>query len=478
MPDETKNELLINALLDDQLDATEAQRARQQIANDKDLSEMLASFEEQRVAISDLPKFQLDDDFAYGIVEIGAAEVAAVPTMNRPAAPVSKVDWKRYAMSLAAIAALLMGMLVYQWTPGGQETAVLTPAANAIGTSSIGDDDPVAVRNRATMKKSPGSSPALAIVDESDGSMDDAAPMSDVVAASPTFSPAPTGTQPRSPKMQSVAEKDYALNESPGERFYEAEDSDAAKPDETNSFALRGTAMAAPEPQSQPPIDQVWLMEVGESYSQNQLVTALTSNSISVPAELQTVASESDEAIPLGGLGGEVDGIQVAAKRSQMRRALSQLSQSDAVTISAFQLPNQADLNGVSNLSESRPFDQPTGGGLGGGAPTTIVAPSRAMAQRLRGNFFAPPSPSSKVPETYSQLEERMGVYDLTKSDDAAKSTAQESLEAAKPALAKDKALTLNNAKEMKELFPDGESDSESFSNFVIIIRNEAKPKK
>ena len=471
MSDETKNELLINALLDDQLDATEAQRARQQIANDKDLSEMLASFQEQRAAILNLPKFELDDDFADRIVEIGAAEVAAVPKVNRPIAPVSKVDWKRYAMSLAAIAALLMGMLVYQWTPGGQETASLNPAADLTGISSSADDDQVAVIDNKAMKKSTISPSDFDAAVESSELMDDPAPIPEMVAASPAPRLSTTGTQSRSTKMQSLTQENYAFKE----YNVEADASDAEKFGVTDGFVFRGTAMAAPEPQTQPAIDQVWLMEVGETYSQNQLVTALTSNSISVPAELQAFPSKSDENIA----PSEVDGIQVAAKRSQMKRALSQLSQSDAVTISAFQLSNQALANGADS-SEKADVIGPSGEGIGGGAPATITPPSRAMAQKLRGNFFASPSPSSKVPETYMQLERRMGIEGLAQADEASKPAAKNGIVRAESSATDDTDLKLNNAKEMDELFPDAESDSDSeaFSNFVIIIRNEAKPAK
>ena len=471
MPDETKNELLINALLDDQLDATEAQRVKQQIANDKTMSNMLTSFQEQRAAISALPKFQLDDDFADRIVEIGAAELAAVPTVNRPAAPVSKVDWKRYAMSLAAIAALLMGMLVYQWTPGGQETAVLTPTANVAGTSSSSDNDQISSFEKQAMSKSTNSPSDFADADESEGAMDDATPAPEALAALPAPSPAPPAMRSRSAKRQLLAKDEYAFNE----YDEEADDLDAEKFQRPGDFALGVTAMAAPEPLSQPPIDQVWLMEVGESYSQKELVSALTSNSISVPAELQSIADESNATIELN---GEVDGIQVAAKRSQMRRALSQLSQSDAVTISAFQLPNQAGLNGRSNSDKAEPSVDAAGGAFSGGAPATITPPSRAMAQRLRGNYFASPSPSSKMPESFSQLEKMMGVEDLTKADNAPESIAKKEAVEADSAIERDLSFKLSNEKEMAKLFPDSESDSDVFSNFVIIIRNEAKPKK
>ena len=473
MPDETKNELLINALLDDQLDAADAQRASQQIANDNDLSEMLASFEEQRSAIADLPKFQLGEDFADRIVEIGAAEVAAVPTVNRPAAPVSKVDWKRYAMSLAAIAALLMGMLVYQWTPGGQEMAVLTPAADAPGTTPPADDDRIDFASKDMSEILIKAYPPMGSAGDFDESTD-AAPEPGAMAA--VSSPPPLGSKNRTSNRQLMAKGDQPLNETDDElEIIEAEDFQASSK-KTADYAFLGTPMSAPEPQSQPAIDQVWLMEVGEKYSQNQLVKALTSNSISVPAELQSSGERSDAAVAQD----EVDGIQVAAKRSQMKRALSQLSQSDAVTISAFQLPNQAASSNVVNRLVEAGVAEPSeeNGGFSGDAITTIATPSRAMAQKLRGNYFAPPTPSSKVPKTYGQLEKLMGVDGVAESDDTPMSDIELEVASDESLVEDNLAQNLSNAKEMDELFPDGEADSDVFSNFVIIIRNEAKPAK
>ena len=480
MSDVTKNELLINALLDDQLDATEAQRVRKQIANDKDLSAMLALFQEQRAAIADLPKFQLSDDFAHRIVDIGVAEAAAVPMVNRPMASASTVDWKKYAMSLAAIAALLMGMLVYQWTPGGQETAALIPAADATGADDFTDDDqPVASQDPMTQLILK-TFPAVPSAGESDESMD-AAPMPVAELAdadSPVSNQSASEKRFRFYEQRALAKGNSGLIPIPEDaQTIDAESSQYGLGGD-GDYAFMGTPVAAaPTSQSQPAIDQVWLMEVGESYSQDQLVTALTSNAISVPAELQTSTGDSDDEIP----PGEVDGIQVAAKRSQMKRALSQLSQSDAVTISAFQLPNQANIDGVTNrfakVDESNLL-----GATGGVAPATIAPANRAMAQKLRGNYFAPAPPSSKVPRTYMQLEKTMGVGDLAKSENASKPDAEEETFRSKSSVDRDETVTLNNAEEMKELFPgddfDSDSNSEAFSNFVIIIRNEAKPKK
>jgi len=221
----------------------------------------------------------------------------------------------------------------------------------------------------------------------------------------------------------------------------------------------------SPPPQPQPAIDQVWLLEVNDTFSQDQLVTALTSNSISVPTELQQTERNAKNQSPLG----DVDGIHVNAKRSQMKRALSQLSLSDAVTISAFQLPSDAVKKQVAVAQEKAE--------VYADAPASIVAPPKAMAQKLRGNFFARTSPS-KMPKTFDELEAMMGVDGQDESDAAAGSNTDAKQPVAVSAVESDEAQRSRTAAEMDQLFPDDEVDSDELRNFLILIRNSVTPLK
>lgn len=471
MPDVTQSELLIHALLDGRLDAATADRARKRIASDEHLSELLAAFEEQRSAIADLPKFQMGDDFADRILEIGIAEAAAVPMSNpsslRAATPASSVDWKKYAMSLAAIAALLMAMLVYQWTPRMQNTAQ-TVAVLETNAQSAKD-------SRNTLEKEDNVdviAPAFPELEEMDAIAGDfeAAPSAterSFASEALLTPPAVAGAAMRSPSVGATAEKKSVTSDGAADALDgPALGAGAAAP---GGFAFRGTAMAEPERQAQPAIDQVWLLEVNEAFTQDQLVDALTSNSISVPAELQQISGR-----PLAvSENSEVDGIHVAANRSQMKSALSQLSRCEAVTISAFQLPNPtsgAEENAAEkdkdestdNMAMNRPTD----------APSSISTPQRAMAQKLRGNFFASPSLSSKVPETFNELEKMMGLEVEPKIAESV---------AVKPSVVANEtddadAEASDQAAEMAELFPGDQLQSDELKNFLILIRNEAQP--
>jgi len=461
MSDVTQSELLINALLDGQLDAGEAERVSKQIANDEQLSEMLAAFTAQRGAVAGLPQYELKDRFADRVLEIAAAEAAARPMLNR--APASSIDWKKYAMSLAAIAGLLMGMLVYQWTPlsnpDGPTVAVLSSGAKPpstkaqVSVDSLNEGAEFVSSLEPSLKK-----PAFAKVSPQLGQTPVAAESSAATMRSRSSNPSggPIGGGViASSEADVVAEADPLA-------------ASALADDKLGDFAFSGTPMDAPQNQTQPAIDQVWLLEINERFSQGQLLQALTSNSISVPAELEQSTADTlnkdEHPQPQ-----DVDGIYVAAKPLQMKNALSQLSQSDAVTISAFQLPGeQARQESVDDslpaLSES-------------GAPPSIMPPQKkAIAQRLRGNVFALQAarPSSMVPESFDKLEEKMGIAaapmgDLAIDDASDHDAMGDESDARKES---------QQRAEMELLFPGSELESDRLQNFLILIRNNSPAKK
>jgi len=164
-------------------------------------------------------------------------------------------------------------------------------------------------------------------------------------------------------------------------------------------------ALPAPKltlkPQSPPAIDQVWLIEVDENFTQAQLMSALASNSIELPqqeADEAFATRDRDQAQP-----ADVGSIHVAANVKQMKNALAQLTQSDAVNISTYQLPEPP--------TSVRPELKKDSKELLAAKPLPKIALSRrAMAQHLRGSHFrrAAPLPSSRIPETFEKLEARM----------------------------------------------------------------------
>jgi len=230
------------------------------------------------------------------------------------------------------------------------------------------------------------------------------------------------------------------------------------------NFAISGTAMAPPQVQTQPAIDQVWLLEVNERYSQDQLLQALTSNSISVPAELKKSPAvtlndkkENTQSIDVGG-------IHVAAKPLQMKNALSQLSQSDAVTISAFQLGAKRTEQTTAGESSAAPSDPD--------APPSVMSPQKAIAQKLRGNYFDRQSitqPSSLVPKTYDDLENKIGVRSRSTEDleDRAEEADDDSFIGDTIPEA-----PVHQLSEMEQLFPGSSLESDRLQNFLILIRN------
>jgi len=486
MSDVTQSELLINALLDGQLDAGEAERVSQQIADDEQLSEMLAKFTEQRAAVADLPQYKLKDRFADRVLEIAAAEAAARPMLNRP--PATSVDWKKYAMTLAAIAGLLMGMLVYQWTPlsepDGPTVAVLNTAAKPpaskedaleITAEETNKDDlaKLALEKDEQLSGAGGHLDGFSVssgtpITPIEGSaMAKASPQLpqpkatiESFAAAPMRSQFEKSSESLGGRSASGLGEDFAENET--KRFAAAAGTPALPP--STNFAISGTPMASSEIQSQPAIDQVWLLEVNDRFSQDQLTRALLSNSISVPADLkystEVTVNTTENVQPQ-----DVDGIHVAAKPLQMKNALSQLSQSDAVTISAFQLPSEQALAGLDLAPEEQLASRNSK------SPLSIVPPQKkAIAQKLRGNFFAQqvPKPSSMVPESFDKLEEKMGIAAETSSDhvtgvDSDRDTMGDESDAS---------LKTQQLAEMEQLFPGSELESDRLQNFLILIRN------
>ena len=534
MSDVNPSQQLINALLDNQLDAEQADKASKQIAADPELSAILADFTRQRENIGELPKYQLGEKFGDRVIEIatlGSDDADRLPPIQRP----STIDWKRYAMSLAAIAALLMGMLVFQWTPGNQddgtnvarldtESEVAKPATTQALKDKTGSADAMPAMEGIADKNSalPAPSPIaqLPIADEADG-----APGSsfDVDKEEGKALSLPNKMDQQGPANMKMVMK--SLDDSPA-----LESSSTYRDSNTLDGPFGGTpAMAMPVKKqvspAPPTIDQVWLLEADKSFTQDQLLLALSENSIDLPEELrQSIAGEegdmdSEEESDMGSdaeleeeseLVGDDGGIYVAASAEQMKNALATLSRSGTVTISAYQLP---DIRGESfkELNRSAKFSATNSTN----APSTIIEPRRAVAQRLRGNRFAPaePLPSSMVPETFEEVEKRMERMrrlaaskkspageanadstnrqsdDDTAADEVAEASQGAGMAAGADAPAKEQELdefseddrdfndgdfddgAKEQRSEMKKLFPKKNLDSQELKNFLILIR-------
>ena len=493
MPDVTESENLLNALLDGQLDAEQAALATARIAADPHLSAMLNAFKRQRDEIGQLPAYRLNKRFTDRVLELAALNDSQPSSVQHSKA--ASIDWKKYAMSLAAIAALLMAMLVYQWTPGSSETAMVAQQElDAGGKANL--NAPFAVENEKLAGRDLIVNPtakALASGDvvQTNGQSDfaftaetDAEESAGLTATPPTQMISKREGHAQSQGNQEIARKTTApLKAQPGDGWSGSNASGSAvgtaslaevAPGGNSTSAGQSLARATVSPPSNPPaIDQVWVLDVDQKFTQQQLLQSLAANSIATPSE----SKRSPVLLPPEATGTQsdaasVDGIYVVAKPSQMRQALNQLSQSGDVVISAFQLPGSpVDSNPPSgvDVTESK---------VSSSAPLTITAPQQAMAQRLRGRRFefTQGPPSSKIPESFDKLEAMMGVpYQdgsvITGDNKSAepKSIASRSIAAIKG---------VKKSANPSALFLSQETEPETMNNFLILIRQNTKAPK
>lgn len=515
MSDVTPSENLVNALLDGQLDAQQSARATEAIAADPQLSKLLAELTDQRNQFSELPSHRLSDKFADRVLEIAALDLEVPVFVN--VSPSSTVDWKKYAMSLAAIAALLMAMLVYQWTPGNSNGDAIvarreadTSSARSLAVESTDNVDTAHQRDEQFNDQANMDSFGLA---------DNATPKAtepDLVAAPVA---APQADTPSTFGFSSGSgqpggdSQGQALNDS--KPTLAKNRSDAVDPQDyaTGGKAISGTAMAFSAPaemerqqmaRPSPAIDQVWILEVDRQFNQQQLLDSFAANSIAIPPDLQqaslapsaaTAKSNSAKSNSAKSTTAESnltddDGIYVMANASQMKQALQQLSQSGTVSISGYQLPDQSadkrrlltqDLAIADDEVSVEPESEAT---AIASAPTTLPPPPRAMAQRLRGNRFQSySSPSSKVPQSFAELEEMMGAPyratpdKITLADAAGRSRKTTVAESDAEALEETGDFAAgpdsgNRSDPMAELFPKSQIESKEMQNFLILIRD------
>lgn len=517
MSDVTPSENLVNALLDGQLDAQQSARATEAIAADPQLSKLLAELTDQRNQFSELPSHRLSDKFADRVLEIAALDLEVPVFVN--VSPSSTVDWKKYAMSLAAIAALLMAMLVYQWTPGNSNGDALVArreadisSARSLAVESTDNVDTAHQRDEQFNDQAGDPTNDQANMD-SFGLADNATPKAtepDLVAAPVA---APQADTPSTFGFSSGSgqpggdSQGQALNDS--KPTLAKNQSDAVDPQDyaTGGNAISGTAMAFSAPaeirpskmaRPSPAIDQVWILEVDRQFNQQQLLDSFAANSIAIPPDLQqaslapsaaTAKSNSAKSTTAESNLTDDDGIYVMANASQMKQALQQLSQSGTVSISGYQLPDQSadkrrlltqDLAIADDEVSVEPESEAT---AIASAPTTLPPPPRAMAQRLRGNRFQSySSPSSKVPQSFAELEEMMGAPYRATPD---KITLADAAGRRKTTVAESDAEALeetgdfaagpdsgNRSDLMAELFPKSQIESKEMQNFLILIRD------
>ena len=260
----SKNEQLIHALLDGELDDARAQKVRKMLSTDQQLASFYDDCVAQRESLAALPRFTLSEDFSGRVLQMAQTTPSVSHSDGQSSQPVS----------LASSSTRL--------TTGGPSVSVWHIATTAILSSA------------ATLLITTFMLPT------------DWADHGPVVAKSSTFVQS----------QKSTAGPSVAID---------TEDAESISTDES----MVASAL------TEPPIEQVWLLEAQDNQSGVKLARALAANSIQVPAEL---SGETDDELT-DTLDQEINGILIEASAIQMKKALLELADSQQFEISAFTLP-------------------------------------------------------------------------------------------------------------------------------------------
>ncbi len=411
MSEVSKNEQLIHALLDGELDSQRAQEVRTMLANDHQLGQYHRSCLAQKDAIGALARFKLPEDFRDRVLQAAQIPVAATTPMltNSTTQPLQTEPIQPSPFTTRS------GRLKWQIAT----TAILSSAATLLITTFV-------LPNGTT-----GHGPIIGRVTPRTVS-----PATDEASVDPV-----------------LAEVSDSLLE---------EDSIAAS-------AL-----------TEPPIEQVWLLEAQDGRSSLKLARTLAANSIQVPAEL---AAESDDELS-NTLDQEINGILIEASAIQMKKALLELADSEQFEISAFTLPGHeayfADIRQAKGAGSDLPdlvkqeaaevvpsADQLAAEAIAAAANPVegqLSQPPIVMAQQLRQRRFAKKKPVETV-ETDDQERTLFadGVYSNADGPEGMGASAS-------PPISVDQSPAVKQ--NVEALFPNNQDIDEPKGNYLLLIRS------
>ena len=321
----SKNEQLIHALLDGELDDARAQKVRKMLSTDQQLAECYDDCLAQRKSLAALPRFTLSEDFSGRVLQMAQSTPSVAHSDGQS-------EQSTEPVSLASSSTRL--------TTGGPRVSVWHIATTAILSSA------------ATLLITTFLLPT------------DWADHGPVVAKSTSFVDS----------QESTAGPSLAID---------AEDAESISSDDS----MVASAL------TEPPIEQVWLLEAQDNQSGVKLARALAANSIQVPAEL---SGESDDELT-DTLDQEINGILIEASAIQMKKALLELADSEQFEISAFTLPGHeayfADIHQAKNVDGDSPEktkeeDAPV---VASADQLAAEAIASAAANRVEGHLMQPP---------------------------------------------------------------------------------------
>ena len=325
MSEVSKNEQLIHALLDGELDEARAQKVRKMLSTDQQLAECYDDCLAQRKSLAALPRFTLSEDFSGRVLQMAQSTPSVAHSDGQS-------EQSTEPVSLASSSTRL--------TTGGPSVSVWHIATTAILSSA------------ATLLITTFLLPT------------DWADHGPVVAKSTSFVHS----------QESTAGPSLAID---------AEDAESISSDDS----LVASAL------TEPPIEQVWLLEAQDNQSGVKLARTLAANSIQVPAEL---SGESDDELT-DTLDQEINGILIEASAIQMKKALLELADSEQFEISAFTLPGHeayfADIRQAKNAGSDSPEktkeeDAPV---VASAEQLAAEAIASAAANRVEGQLAQPP---------------------------------------------------------------------------------------
>jgi hypothetical protein len=409
MSELSKNEQLIHALLDGDLEQQRDREAREMLAADRELGEFYNDCLRQKESIAGLTRFTLNKDFSQQVLR--AAE--AVPR-GLPKAHAVPLTTRRSGGSVWQIAT----------------TAIVSSAATLLITTFLlpthwADHAPVVVNDL----------PAVSNENRSDGAF-------------------------------VAIEEEY-----------------------TDGLSIEDAAEVATL--SEPPIEQVWLLEAQDNRSSAELARTLEANSILVPAEL---AVESEDKLT-DTLNQEINGILIEASAIQMKKALLELADSQQFEISAFTLPGHeayfADIRHKQTDGDELPINVKAASVPAIESPEQLAAqaiasaavddqdglkqPPRAMAQQLRPRRFSKKSAIEKT--SVSDRKKTLfadGLYSQADGPEGLGASAAplfgsiESESTTSPQEVQKQAAEKQN---VDALFPETPKSGEPKGNYLLLIR-------
>ena len=306
----SKNERLVHALLDGELDDARGQEVRKMLAGDQRLAGCYDDCLAQRESLAALPRFTLSEDFSGRVLQAAQTRPSVSPASSSPLSTTRRSSVTGWQIATTAILSSAATLLI---------TMFCLPTDWA-------DHRPLVANNAS-----------------------------------------------RAPSQKSNAGPSVAID---------AEYAEHVSSDDSMMVAAL----------TEPPIEQVWLLEAQDNQSGAKLARTLAANSIQVPVEL---SGEGDDEL-IDTLDREINGILIEASAIQMKKALLELADSQQFEISAFTLPGHeayfADIrqakSAVNDLPEKTKEEDAT---IVASADELAAEAIASAAGRVEGQLRQPP---------------------------------------------------------------------------------------